>query len=291
LSPPAARAPDPAREFLTADVIPYDDAPAFRRGLETALAALPRGSREVTVFTHGFNNTFAEGLYRIAQMSHDLSVPGVTVHYAWPSAGKTLAYLRDRDSALFARDGFERTLDEVTAAGAERIVIVGHSMGGALVMETLRQMAIRGRAPVDRRIGGVILMSPDLDVDVFHAQASAIGRLPQPFVIFTSRKDRALALSARLTGMRRDRLGNLRDVTEVADLAVTVVDVAAFSTGDGHLNVARSPALIRILGRIGDIDAAFGTDRSGKAGLIPGLALTVQNATTIILAPVTGARQ
>ena len=164
-------------------------------------------------------------------------------------------------------------------------------MGGALVMETLRQMAIRGDRKVRPRIAGVVLLSPDLDIDVFHAQAEAIGKLPQPFLIFTSRKDKALALAARLTGVRRERLGNLRDVTKVADLEVTVVDVAAYSTGDGHLNVGNSPALIRLLSRIGDIDAAFGADRSGKAGLLPGLVLTVQDATQIILTPVIGARQ
>lgn len=289
--PPKGGPPDARTDFLTTNVVPYDDAGGFRAELRRTLAALPPGEREVTVFTHGFNNTFAEGLYRVAQMSNDLEFPGVTVHYSWPSVGKTLAYVRDRDSVLFARDGFEQLLDEVAAAGAQRIVIVGHSMGGALVMETLRQMAIRGDRAVRPRIAGVLLLSPDIDIDVFHAQAEAIGKLPQPFLIFTSRKDRALALAARLTGVRRDRLGNLRDVTKVADLEVTVVDVAAYSTGDGHLNVGNSPALIRILSRIGDIDSAFGADRSGRAGLLPGFALTVQNATQIILTPVTGVRQ
>ena len=89
----------------------------------------------------------------------------------------------------------------------------------------------------------------------------------------------------------RDRLGNLRDVSKVADLEVTVVDVAAYSTGHGHLDVVRSPALIRLLSRIGDIDSAFGADRSGRSGLLPGIVLTVQSATEIILTPVVGARQ
>jgi esterase/lipase superfamily enzyme len=289
--PAKGRAPDPATDFLTTDVVPFDDAGAFRADLRATLAALPPAQREVTVFTHGFNNTFAEGLYRVAQMANDLEFRGVTVHYSWPSAGKTLAYVRDRDSALFARDGFEQLLDQVAQAGARRIVIVGHSMGGALVMETLRQMAIRGERSVRPRIAGVVLLSPDLDIDLFHAQAAAIGTLPQPFLIFTSRKDRALALSARLTGVRRERLGNLQDVSKVADLDVTVIDVAAFSTGDGHLNVGNSPALIRLLSRIGDIDAAFGADRSGKPGLLPGLVLTVQNATQVILTPIAGSRQ
>jgi esterase/lipase superfamily enzyme len=283
---PDSQSTDPTTDFVTTEALVYDGAPAFRSDLARALAALPQGEREVTVFTHGFNNTFAEGLYRIAQMAHDLELPGVQVHYSWPSRGKPLAYVHDRDSALLARDGLERLLEEVAAAGAERIVIVGHSMGAALSMETLRQLAIRGNTRVTSRISGVILLSPDIDVDVFRAQARAISPLPQPFFIFTSRRDRALALSARLTGQRQERLGNIKDVSRIADLKVTVIDVAAFSVGDGHSNVSNSPALIRLLGRISEVDAAYGRDRTGRTGLLPGVVLTVQNVTQVILSPV-----
>ncbi len=44
------------------------------------------------VFVHGFNNTFADGLHRTAQIRHDFEIPGVAVHYAWPSAGNALGY-------------------------------------------------------------------------------------------------------------------------------------------------------------------------------------------------------
>lgn len=279
-------APDPRTDFLTTDAAIYDGAAPFRRDLRAALVAEPQGQRDAVVFVHGFNTTFAEGLYRIAQLSVDLDLPGVPVHYAWPSLGKPLGYVYDRDSAIFARDGLERLLDEVAAAGAERIVVVAHSMGSLLTMETLRQMAIRGTSPARSRLAGVVLISPDLDVDVFHEQATAIGKLPQPFIIFTSSRDRALALSARLTG-QRERLGNLANLDEVADLQVTVVDVAAFSVGAGHFNVGNSPALIQLLGRFGEVTQAYNADQAVRAGLIPGVVLTVRDATAVILSPVT----
>ena len=282
--PPRRGRADPARHVLTTGAVLHDSATAFRGDLGRAIARERRGQREVTVFVHGFNTTFAEGLYRIAQLSHDLDLPGVTVHYAWPSMGHPLGYVYDRDSALFARDGFERLLDEVAGAGAERILIVAHSMGAALTMETLRQVAIRGNTRVRSRLAGVVLISPDIDVDVFHAQARALEPLPQPFVIFTSNRDRALALSARLTG-QRERLGNLTRVDDVADLRVTLVDVGAYSQGAGHFTLGNSPALIRLLGGIGDVTAAFDRDRTGRAGLVPGVVLTVQEATKVILAP------
>ena len=131
-----------------------------------------------------------------------------------------------------------------------------------------------------------MLISPDLDVDVFRTEALRIGTLPQPFIIITSQKDRALALSARLTGQRQ-RLGNLADVTKVADLKVTLVDVGAFSEGVGHFTAATSPALLQILGRMSDLNSAYAGDPTGKIGLLPGVALTVQNATQVILQPIT----
>ena len=283
--PPRRAAPDPRRHMVTLAEEDFATDAAFRASLSAAMAPSRRGTREAVVFVHGFNNTFAEGLDRFAQLTHDLDLPGVAVHYAWPSRGSVLGYAYDRDSALFARDGLERLLHQVAAAGADRILIVAHSMGSALTMETLRQVAIRGDTGVMRRIGGVMLMSPDIDVDVFRAQAQAMGTLPQPFVVFTSTRDRALALSATIA-LEGERLGNLRDLDRLAGLPVTLLEVGAFSSGDGHFTAATSPALIRLLTRVGEIDEALGRDAASRVGLLPGAVLTVQGATRVILSPV-----
>lgn len=284
---PPGQTPDPLTEFVTARETAYAGERAFRADLAAALARAPRGRREAVIFVHGFNSTYAEGAYRLAQLGHDLGLDGVLVHYSWPSLGHPLGYAYDRDSALFARDGLEDLMEEVVAAGANRLLIIAHSMGAALTMEALRQMAIAGDTRVKRRIAGVVLISPDIDVDVFNAQARRIGELPQPFLIFTSKRDRALALSARLTG-QTDRLGNVSSVEEVANLDVTLLDTTAFTRGIGHFNLGNSPALIALLSRISDVDIALARDRTGRTGLLPGVALTVQNATQIVLSPVVG---
>jgi esterase/lipase superfamily enzyme len=280
--PPRHGKTDPGRQFLTTAEERYDQPSGFREDLRKELA---RNGGEAVIFIHGFNNTFAEGVYRIAQMAHDLQLPGAVVHYSWPSAAQPLGYVYDRDSALFARDGLEGLIDEVERAGAKRIVLLAHSMGSALTMETLRQIAIGGKNGTLRRIGGVVLISPDIDVDVFRAQAKAIPVLPQPFVIFSSERDRILKLSARLTG-EADRLGTLRDLTRVDDLPITFLDTAAFNQGAGHFNLGNSPSLLRLMDGILSVDRAFDADRATRTGLLPGVVLTVQNATQIILRPV-----
>lgn len=284
--PPKRGKADPRKHFLTTEAEIHANAVDFGNDLRQSLRSLPRGKRDAVVYVHGFNNTFAEGLYRIAQLSHDLDMPGVTLHYSWPSAGNPLGYVADRDSSMFGRDGLERLLQEVSKAGAERVVIVAHSMGSAVTMETLRQIAIRGDDKLKAKMAGVILISPDVDVDLFRMQAKAYGPLPQPFLIFGSDRDTLLNLSATLTG-QPERLGNLSDISRVADLKVTFVDTKAFNEGSGHFNLGDSPALLALMGRIGDVNAAFGADQRGRVGLLPGVVLTVQNATQIVLAPVT----
>ena len=284
--PRKGAAPDPSRQFLTVSADLYPSKDTFRRALSAKLAKLPKGKREAVVFVHGFNTTFAEGAYRMAQLGHDLKIPGVLVHYSWPSKGHPLGYVYDRDSALFARDGLEELLRDVEGAGADRVLLVAHSLGSLVLMETLRQMEIGGQQQQLAKVGGVVLVSPDLDVDLFRSEAAQIGKLPQPFLIFTSRKDRALSLSARLTGRNQSRLGNLDSARDLADLNVTVLDTTAFSRGAGHFNVANSPALLAVLSQIGTVDRALERDTRGRTGLLPGAILTFQNATEIILSPV-----
>ncbi|GGE55318.1 alpha/beta hydrolase [Actibacterium pelagium] len=276
-----ARNPNPAQDFVATELVHYDPA-AFRRSIRTALQRRPAREREVIVFVHGFNTTFGESVYRAAQLAHDFRVPGVNVFYSWPSAAHVFGYTHDRDSILFARDGLEELLIELNKTGATRVNIVAHSMGSALTMEALRQIAIRSPGQVDALVDGVILISPDLDVDLFRQQASRIGRLPQPFFVFTSRKDRALAVSSRLNGAT-NRLGNLKDVSQVADLDITVLNVSNFGEGVGHFTIGSSPALINLLSGFEELENAFRTDASGRNGLLPATVLTVRNATEVIL--------
>lgn len=272
---------DAQTDFLTTAQVQYPGEAQFRGDLSQALAA---NGREAIIFVHGFNNTFTEGLYRIAQLHSDLKLPGVAVHYSWPSASEPLGYVYDRDSMMFARAGLEDLVREVMAAGATRVTLVAHSMGGFLTMEVLREIAIRdGR--VMPQITGVVLFSPDIDVDVFRMQALELGKLPQPFLIFGSGRDRVLRLSGLITG-QSGRVGSLTEVDRLADLEVTYFDVAAFSSGAGHFVAGTSPALITLMGSIGQVEQAFGRDQAGRTGLLPGVVLTVRSATRIILQPV-----
>ncbi len=277
--------PDPEKHFLTRTIQPMT-AGTFRAEVSRQMARNPQYGNEAFVFVHGFNNTMGDGVFRTAQMYSDMGLNALPVHYSWPSSGKPLGYPYDRDSALYARRGLQDLIEELSAAGVRNIMLVAHSMGSHIAMETLRQMSLSGRGAAWNRIGGVALMAPDIDVSVFHSQVADIRPLPQPFVIFSSSRDGALRLSARLTG-EKARLGNITSVSEVSDLNVTVIDVSEFrDTPNVHMTVFSSPTFIKFVEGGEMMDRALRTGATVRAGLLPGTILTVQNATEVVLDPV-----
>ena len=282
--PKSGQVADPQTQFMVSSAQIDMSQAAFQHDLKAALA---QQNGQAVVFVHGFNNDFSEGLYRTAQLGADFDLPGVLVHYSWPSRAHVLGYAYDRDSALFARDGLSELLADLQAAGARQILLIGHSLGAQLTMEVLRGEALAQNQSLLSKISGVVLISPDIAVDVFGAQADAIGALPQPFLIFTSQRDRALQLSARLSG-QEDRLGDLKDFKRVARYKVTLVDIGAFSVGDGHFDLAQSPALIKLLDRAGQVAKVLTGDQSGRTSLASAVILSVDNATQIVLSPLTG---
>lgn len=275
--------PDLRREFVASAGDHLGNPSTFRAALQAE--AQRTGTREVMVFVHGFNSSLGNGLYRTAQIHHDFQVPGVAVHYAWPSAATPLGYAYDRDSALFARDGLEILLRQIVAADLD-VVLVAHSLGSGVVMEVLRQLRIGQQDAVMDRIKGVFLFSPDIDVDVFRGQAARIGALPQPFVVFTSQRDRALTLSAGLAGAR-ERVGNMSDAEPMADFEVTLIDTSAFGGGLhdplNHFAGVTSPAVVQILREATEVNDAFEGSLAQPSSDMPGTILTIENATLILL--------
>lgn len=234
--------PSAATDFVITGSQRYDNAEAMRRALRAQ-----QGAGETQLFVHGYNNTMSEALYRYAQIKTDFNVTEPAVLFSWASAGDPRGYVYDRDSVLVARDGLESTLRLLTR-GDEDVFILAHSMGAHLTMETLRQIAIRGDRDLLSKVSGVALMSPDIDPDVFRSQAEAIGDLPQPFVIFISREDRALGLASLITG-RKPRLGDIRNPAQVRGLDVSIIDVTALGDGEGfnHATPVTSEAAVRVL--------------------------------------------
>ncbi|MDH0912841.1 alpha/beta fold hydrolase [Rhizobium pusense] len=196
---------NPSKDFVTIARHELD-----RKAFEARVASSSVSSRDpIMVFVHGYNYSYQEAVFRVAQLGADAGSAAEPILFSWPSQAAIAGYVADKDSSAYARDDLVELLTSLSRSRSKRpIAVLGHSMGGWLVMEALRQLRLEGRDDVIARLQ-VGLAAPDIDMDVFRKQAAVIGKLSPPLTVLVSSDDRALAVSSRLTG-GRPRLGAAR---------------------------------------------------------------------------------
>jgi esterase/lipase superfamily enzyme len=250
-SPPG----DPTRDFVTlrADRLDLKGAIAH---FDERLAASPQ--RHVLLFVHGYNTRFDEAVYRFAQITHDSGASVVPVLFTWPSRGRLFDYVYDRDSATYSRDALEAVLQAlVKDSKVASVSVLAHSMGNFLLVESLRQMAIRDGA-ISPKIVDIMLAAPDIDVDVFRRQIAEIEKTDKtpPVILFVSQDDRALSVSRWLAGDEA-RLGAIDPTSEpyrsiLEEAHVHVVDLTKVASDDAinHGKFAESEVVTAIGARL-----------------------------------------
>lgn len=233
---------DPATDFAVISETMLQNSATFI----AEIAATP--GNEVTLYVHGYNTTPSEALYRLAQIKQDFQIDTPHILFSWPSAGQATGYVYDRDSVLFSRDPLADLMTDIARKTDKKIILLGHSLGAHLTMEVLRQLAITERRDVLQALRVVVLVAPDIDPDIFRAQANAVGTLPDPFVIMTNRDDRALNFS-KFLNFGRQKVGDLSRAEDVAGLNVTIFDFTALADGSNfdHLVPLASPPAISVL--------------------------------------------
>jgi esterase/lipase superfamily enzyme len=204
---PASTRGDPSQNFVTVSA-DYIEKPAFMARIAATTRPLHQG--KVLVFVHGFNNRFDDAVYRLAQIVHDSRVPALPILFTWPSRGETKlrAYTYDRESANYSRDALEELLDQLNRnPNVTEINVLAHSMGNWVTLEALRSRYIRPVRMADK-VKNVMMVAPDVDVDVFRTQIRRMGTQRPRFFLFVSQDDKALALSKAIWG-GEPRLGEV----------------------------------------------------------------------------------
>lgn len=241
--------PDPEKEFavLTAEKV----------GSEQQLlkwASKNRNPRkQALIFVHGFNNTYADAVFRFAQIVHDAGTDATPILFTWPSRASVSDYLYDKESANYSRRALEDLIIQVSNnPDVDDVTILAHSMGAWLTTEALRGVAMRQKA-IPAKVHNVVLASPDIDVDVFRRQITEMGPRRPQFTILASTRDKALQISRLLSG-GVDRVGgaDLRPYAGMLkEFGISVIDTSTINSNDplGHNAFADSPDMIRLLGR------------------------------------------
>jgi len=281
---------DPARDFVTLRAGRLD-LPEVKALFHRRIAA-ERG-HQALVFVHGYNTRFEEAVYRFAQVVHDSHADVVPVLFTWPSRGQALAYVYDRDSADYSRDGLEALLQALADdPKVSEVSILAHSLGNYVAVEALRQMAIRDKG-LPSKIKNIMLASPDIDFDVFRRQIAEIegGRKPPPVTLFVAQDDKALGLSQLIAG-DEPRLGAVDPTREpyrgiLQRAGVHVVDLTAVQSDDpaNHSKFA-SADVVRAIGSRLAAGQALTDARSNFGETIGAVAINASHAAGAVVAGV-----
>jgi esterase/lipase superfamily enzyme len=227
--------------------------------LAERLALTPK--KEVFLFVHGYNNSFASGTFRASQIWHFTGRGGVPVLFSWPAGRKGLlrGYTADRESGEFANPHLKMFIRDVAACpDVEKIHLIAHSRGTDILATAVRELHLecRGEGKETKqqlKIGELVLAAPDIDLDVFVERfgADRVGYVPEQLTIYVSANDQAIGMADWLFGSAR-RIGQLTysDLGPEFAAAVkghpvlSIVDVQAKTIKKGHGYFLDSPAAL-----------------------------------------------
>jgi esterase/lipase superfamily enzyme len=199
-------------------------------------------SKDAYVYVHGFNNTFDDAVFRIAESWHYAGRQGVPIVFTWPAGrGGLTGYAYDRESGEFAVVHLKLLLLALADnPGIENVHIISHSRGTDVATSALRELHQEVRAATGRgavgllgnrplvhltpeqfadapttgeylKIKTLVLAAPDLDADVFSQRfvTENLLRAADRVVIYFSQQDSALAAAQWLFSGGKGRLGSL----------------------------------------------------------------------------------
>ena len=186
----------------------------FKRVLIQQLELTPR--KEVFIYIHGYNNTFDDAAFALAELWHFIGRVGVPLIYTWPAGHPGLfGYTYDRESSEFTAYHLRKVLKLIAGfEEVEKIHLIAHSRGADLALTVLKDLTLSTRAAgkdprKQFKIHNFILAAPDLDVQVAEQRIAGdkLELSVNRFTIYTSPNDKAISYAATFFASPRGRVG------------------------------------------------------------------------------------
>lgn len=178
---------------------------------------------KVGIYLHGYNNDYQDSIDELFDLEESLEkVYGhkpVVVGFSWPSSGKVVSYLSDREEARDSVGAFTRFLLDINTLATKNekdcfstTFCIAHSMGNYLLRKGMEYMSDYLGSPTGRMLfDETVLMAPDLsshDIEL-DGKGSYIADFSRRVHVYYSKHDRALKASSakRFGGNRLGRHG------------------------------------------------------------------------------------
>lgn len=245
-----------------------------KKGFETRLLAeLQRlkdeegiNTPKVGIYVHGFNNHYQDSIDELFDIEKHLTMAigyaPVVVGFSWPSSGKIVNYLSDREEARDSVGAFTRFLLDINDLANQNqhdcfstTFCIAHSMGNYLLRKGMEYLSDYLGTPVGRLLfNETVMLAPDLasgDIEI-NGKARYIADFSRRVHVYYSRYDRALKASSvkRFGGNRLGRHG----ANDYDNLPGNVVVVNAE-------NYANKDAILGYLGRQEEQVSVHGSHR------------------------------
>jgi TRAP-type C4-dicarboxylate transport system substrate-binding protein/pimeloyl-ACP methyl ester carboxylesterase len=204
--------------------------------------------KQVLLYIHGYNNSFADAVETAALLAVDMKFQGTVVVFSWPSGGAILDYLGDEDEVLASRMNFVDFLSSIhDVSNIERLHVLTHSMGGRLITEAMDWM--NGRPNYSNMVYNLILAAPDIYGSRFELAFGSMKALSSRVSLYASDNDEALVCSDRLAQPRAGQAGqNIIVEPQLDTLDATPADPRTWKnlpcTSVGHSYIVHNPAVL-----------------------------------------------
>jgi len=238
----------------------------------------------VLVYVHGFRETFYTSSKDTAQIARLTGFKGPVIQYSWPSQGEFLKYVVDETNMYWDERNFRNFLMALAQEEwTKEIILVSHSLGARLVIPAVEYVDEKSSNKDSSIISNIILASPDIDRQNFERDIAqeilAMRRVTnnRRITVYTSAKDRALALSADIHGYPRLGVPRCFDPFLARELrekglpercyakhndGLTIVDTTAVTSGrSGHSDYLKSSAVCQ---DFSDMVASSGLSASNR---------------------------
>lgn len=277
---------DPARgtvELVLVDSMTMSEG-AFAAALARRVDANAAPDDYAVWYVHGFGTSRHEVWTHAAMARVRTEGAAPWVVFSWPSNGSgvtwprlddlvTRAYRQDSAMASSSRAAYIGAQRVVTTTlGAQRVLLVAHSLGAQLVGEALAEdVTLRselGAGP----LRALAFVAPDVESRRFADYlVPAVTPLARRVLLYTSSRDRVLGLSRAVNESQR---AGLHDGSPLVRTGLETVDVSRGPVAGGWLqrNAGNHHGIRLAAGALFDLTRIVGAERSGECRVAMGTA-------------------